>query len=117
MSSTCSICLEEFVSDDTFIHLPCHHTLHFHCCKLLAQRSNRCPLCRATNIPNFTLHDQILLTIPLSSAMIPLLMNYNLFSELDMTDEEDHDTDQDHSDNLMNDGNQQPEQQSEHSHS
>ena len=51
--SSCTICLEDFVPNQTKVRsLPCHHIYHPQCIDLhLSSRSSRCPVCMAQVLP------------------------------------------------------------------
>ncbi len=42
----CSICLEEYRSDDRVAVLPCNHVFHLNCVRDWVGMHNNCPLCR-----------------------------------------------------------------------
>eukprot|EP00927_Polykrikos_kofoidii_P052530 TRINITY_DN46408_c0_g1_i1.p1 TRINITY_DN46408_c0_g1~~TRINITY_DN46408_c0_g1_i1.p1 ORF type:complete len:340 (+),score=52.31 TRINITY_DN46408_c0_g1_i1:198-1217(+) len=44
----CSICLENFISDDLLTELPCAHFFHVDCVARWFHSSTQCPLCRGT---------------------------------------------------------------------
>ena len=43
----CAVCQDEFVSDDTFIRLPCKHIYHKDCIIPWLKMHSTCPVCRA----------------------------------------------------------------------
>ena len=42
----CSLCLEDYSSDEAITRLHCKHVYHLNCIKVWVMRSNCCPLCR-----------------------------------------------------------------------
>eukprot|EP00274_Cyanoptyche_gloeocystis_P005445 CAMPEP_0196667278 /NCGR_PEP_ID=MMETSP1086-20130531/64994_1 /TAXON_ID=77921 /ORGANISM="Cyanoptyche gloeocystis , Strain SAG4.97" /LENGTH=284 /DNA_ID=CAMNT_0042004591 /DNA_START=61 /DNA_END=916 /DNA_ORIENTATION=- len=46
----CAICQEEYEAGHRVCTLPCHHVFHLHCVRPWLQRSNTCPLCRASAV-------------------------------------------------------------------
>ena len=42
----CSICLDEFIENETLIHLDCHHYYHEKCLKGWLKNNRNCPMCR-----------------------------------------------------------------------
>lgn len=46
--SDCAVCLEEFETGDTLVHLPCAHRFHWNCAQPWLETSSHCPCCRMT---------------------------------------------------------------------
>ena len=46
-SSTCSICIENFLSEDDISILKCKHIFHYICITQWIEFKSKCPLCRA----------------------------------------------------------------------
>ncbi|XP_074569873.1 putative E3 ubiquitin-protein ligase RHY1A [Curcuma longa] len=46
--SDCVVCLEEFVTGDILVHLPCAHRFHWNCAQPWLETRPRCPCCRMT---------------------------------------------------------------------
>ena len=50
--SSCTICLEDFIPNETKVRsLPCHHIYHPQCIDPHLSRSSRCPVCMAQVLP------------------------------------------------------------------
>ncbi|KAJ4982063.1 hypothetical protein NE237_032900 [Protea cynaroides] len=47
-SSTCTICIDEFVSGVDITRLPCRHVFHNECIRKWLENNDSCPLCRFT---------------------------------------------------------------------
>jgi hypothetical protein len=50
-SAECIICNDSFVFGESLCTLPCNHTFHYVCILFWANRSKKCPICRAIMIP------------------------------------------------------------------